>query len=138
MRKENHVELKVNIEERFTGDFFIAPFILIPFIENAFKHVSKQKDKFNWIKMKLWFNNRQLHFEISNSLSAEHTSSPAIVNYSGIGLKNVKRRLDLIYRGLYKLDIDNRDEQFRVRLDLQLPEQKTAEPEAASLQYSIG
>ena len=88
--------------------------------------------------MKLWFDQRQLHFDISNSVSALHTSSPAIVNYSGIGLKNVKRRLDLIYPGMHELTIDHDNEQFRVRLDLQLVEQKITEPEAIPAQLSIG
>jgi len=138
LRQDNNVELTVDIKDRFAGNLSIAPFILIPFIENAFKHVSKQNDKPNRISMKLWFDQRQLHFDISNSVSALHTSSPAIVNYSGIGLKNVKRRLDLIYPGMHELTIDHDNEQFRVRLVLQLVEQKITEPEAIPAQLSIG
>jgi LytS/YehU family sensor histidine kinase len=43
-----------------------------------------------------------------------------VINYGGIGLKNVQRRLDLIYPGQYKLDIQKNPESFVVKLELQL------------------
>ena len=65
----------LQIEEQLAGNLCIAPFILMPFIENAFKHVSKRKEEPNWINMQLHFDKQELHFDISNSVSAQYNSS---------------------------------------------------------------
>ncbi|HKZ66792.1 MAG TPA: histidine kinase, partial [Chitinophagaceae bacterium] len=127
LRQEYNIELDLQIEERHAGNLIIAPFILMPFIENAFKHVSKQKEESNWIKMHLRFNQYQLQLDISNSVSVQHASSTEFINYSGIGLKNVQRRLDLLYPGKHELIIERLDRQFRVMLRLNLYESKVAE-----------
>jgi len=127
LRQEHNIELDLQIEERYAGNMTIAPFILMPFIENAFKHVSKQKDTPNWIKMNLRFNQHQVTLNISNSISAVHNSSKEFINYSGIGLKNLQRRLDLIYPRDHDLVIEKDDEQFRVMLRLNLHTQKMEE-----------
>jgi len=127
LRQEHNIELSMQIEERHSGNLVIAPFILMPFIENAFKHVSKQKDTPNWIKMNLRFNQHQVTLNISNSISDVHKSSAAFINYSGIGLKNLQRRLDLIYPQDHDLVIEKDDEQFRVMLRLNLHTQKMEE-----------
>ena len=127
LRQEHNIELSMQIEERHSGNLVIAPFILMPFIENAFKHVSKQKDTPNWIKMNLRFNQHQVTLNISNSISAVHNSSNEFINYSGIGLKNLQRRLDLIYPRDHDLVIEKDDEQFRVMLRLNLHTQKIEE-----------
>ncbi len=137
LRQEHNIELTLQIDDRHPGNLTIAPFILMPFIENAFKHVSKRKDKPNWIRMNLGFNKHELLFDISNSVSALHPSSTAFMNYSGIGLKNVKRRLDLIYPGKYDLTIQQDDDQFQVKLHLNLYEHKMIESEAVSMELSI-
>lgn len=137
LRQEHNIELMMNIEDRFTAGLRIAPFVLIPFVENAFKHVSKQNDTRNWIDMRLRINNGSLHFDISNSVSAEHLYSPSIVNYSGIGLKNVKRRLALVYPGMHELNIYREGNEFRVRLRLQLAEQKVTAPDINIVQAGV-
>ena len=86
----NRIQLNIAIAPYATGNYRIAPFVLIPFIENAFKHVSRKNDQSNWIRMKLAFENKQLHFCIANSISATHHSSTEAVRHPGIGLKNVK------------------------------------------------
>jgi LytS/YehU family sensor histidine kinase len=96
----------------------IAPFILMTFVENAFKHVSKHKDSPNWIKMDLAVDNMKLKMTIANS-RAENDSRQAI-HYGGIGLKNVQRRLDLLYPGQHQLDIQQTPDDFKVNLELQL------------------
>jgi LytS/YehU family sensor histidine kinase len=88
------------------------------FVENAFKHVSKHADKPNWIRIHLEQEGEQLNFAVSNSTS--DVGSNDIVHYGGIGLKNVQRRLDLIYPGQYSLDIRHHTDSFDVRLQLRL------------------
>ena len=138
LRQEYNIELTMQIDDRHSGNLTIAPFILLPFIENAFKHVSKRKDTSNWIRMNLRFNKHELLFDISNSISPEHNTAPEFRDYSGIGLKNVKRRLDLIYPGKHRLSIQQDDDQFRVKLQLNLLDHKISERETVSMEVSMG
>ena len=114
------VELDVNNSSNLT----IAPFVLIPFIENAFKHISQQKDKRNWIKMNLEFEKDQLLFTVANSIDNQNINGIEIMNYKGIGLKNVQRRLDLMYPHQHQLTIEQDNNQFRIVLYLNLHAQK--------------
>ena len=100
----------------------IAPFLLIPFIENAFKHVSQRPDQSNWIAIDLRFDCRALHLTVANSVSGYPISSDEVVSYRGLGLKNVQRRLDLVYPEQHTLEIHRDDEAFRATLCVQLRE----------------
>lgn len=131
LRQDHNIKLTLQMEQH-SGNLTIAPFILMPFIENAFKHVSKRKDGTNWIKMYLRFNKHQLLFDISNSISGQYNSSADFINNSGIGLKNVQRRLDLIYLGKHNLNIERDNEQFHVRLQLNLQMSRVEELAAIS------
>ena len=131
LRLNNNIEVALEINQQHTGHLAIAPFILMPFVENAFKHVSKHTDRPNWIRIKLELDRQQLTFSTSNSVSQDVYND--VVNYGGIGLKNVRRRLDLIYPGQYDLEIKRNNTSFEVNLQLQLtalvlssPLQKTA------------
>jgi two-component system, LytTR family, sensor kinase len=121
----DNLTLKLQIEQLHSRELSIAPFVLIPFIENAFKHVSQRKDKPNWIRMNLRFDQHRLHFDIANSISVQ-SASRELMRHRGIGLKNVQRRLDLVYPGEHVLAIQQDDEQFQVTLQLNLQEGKVA------------
>jgi len=118
LRQNNNMEISVNLNHTRDNDAVIAPFILMTFVENAFKHVSKHTDKPNWIKIELLLRRQQLQLIVCNSAApGERTAIPY---YGGIGLENVQRRLDLIYPGKYQLDVENKGEIFETRLVLQL------------------
>ena len=118
LRQNNNMEISVNLNHTRDNDAVIAPFILMTFVENAFKHVSKHTDKPNWIKIELLLRRQQLQLIVCNSAApGERTAIPY---YGGIGLENVQRRLDLIYPGKYQLDVENKGETFETRLVLQL------------------
>ncbi|HOY14321.1 MAG TPA: histidine kinase, partial [Saprospiraceae bacterium] len=88
-----------NIDEAVCNNQ-IAPMLLIPFVENAFKHGISLKEK-SWIKINLVCTEDIVTFEVSNSL---HKSSHDLENgKSGIGLTNVKGRLNLQYPDKYTL-----------------------------------
>jgi sensor histidine kinase YesM len=143
LRQNDNVEVSFQLKDQHTDNLGIAPFILMTFVENAFKHVSTHSDKPNWIKIHLQVQQRQLTFSISNSSSPANGShlNPAAPSANGhpgaapsgstalpaepggIGLYNVRRRLDLLYAGLYRLDIQNNNSSFDVDLQLQLSEQ---------------
>ena len=94
----------------------IAPLLLLPFVENAFKHgVSNHPgDAFVKIDLKLLGKNLLLNVENTRNESANK-------NYSkGIGLKNVKKRLQLMYPEKHILHIEQKEETFSVNLTVQL------------------
>ena len=107
----------VNIELSFPQNYRNAklpPFLLIPFIENAFKHGVSYREK-SFITISLEQEGDSIIFLCSNSLLAQN--APAFGN-NGIGLKNVKKRLDLLYGDTYKLLIDDSGSEFYVKLIL--------------------
>ncbi|MBE9463332.1 sensor histidine kinase [Dyadobacter subterraneus] len=120
LRQNDNVEIDFQMNAADTGHLGIAPFVLMVFVENAFKHVSKNSGKTNWIKIHLELKQAELNFSVSNSTSPQLTTD--LIHYGGIGLKNVKRRLDLIYPEDYQLEIQNRDSDFEVKLSLKLSE----------------
>ena len=118
LRQSKYVNISSEINEPGADSFTIAPFIIMPFVENAFKHVSRNGDKSDWIRINLDLNKEYLDVNIANSKS--FVESNDVFDYGGIGLQNVKRRLELIYPGQYELDIKNTSNSFEVGLRIQL------------------
>lgn len=85
----------------------IAPLLLLPFVENSFKHGVSGKLGSSWITISLDVQNNQLQFKVENSQPTRITDETGYTQ--GIGLKNVKRRLELIYKDQYDLKIVNED-----------------------------
>ena len=115
LRRQNNYHICFEVEEG-VRNFSIAPLLLMPFVENAFKHVSRHTDKPNSIKICLCRRDNLLLFNVANSKSNEPATSKG-----SIGLKNVKRRLELLYANKYELQINNEHSTYAVHLKLQLP-----------------
>lgn len=96
------------------SDFKIAPLLLIPFIENAFKHVS-HLPKDNEIRIDLWRKDNTLRMVVFNTCDADYMTKS---NGHGIGLKNVQRRLALLYPDRHKLEIQKKPGNFQVNLEI--------------------
>jgi two-component system LytT family sensor kinase len=126
LRLNNNVGTFIQLNRQHAGNLKIAPFVLMTLVENAFKHVSKEKDQPNWIQITLNIDHRRLDFTASNSTSLYAVND--VVHYGGIGLKNMQRRLDLIYSGKYNLDIQRKPDTFEVRLQLNLSESTVHQP----------
>lgn len=113
-------ELKVDISVE--GDFenaSIAPMLLIPLVENAFKHGANKSLEGMRIAMRFEMRENDLHFEITNSLPV--ALSTELEKVGGIGLSNVKKRLELGYpKNAYDLVISKSDLEFSVKLRLQV------------------
>lgn len=97
--------------------FFIEPLLLIPFVENAFKHISHHSDRANFVKVEMSRVNGTFHFQVQNS-KEEHQSTTE--TQGGIGLPNVKRRLELLYPARHELIIDETANTYSINLNLQL------------------
>ena len=87
--------------------FNIVPLLLMPLVENAFKHISHFQDKPNTIKIHADKKDNHFSFKITNTTEPGLTSNE--LQYGGIGLKNVKRRLELLYPGKHELNIIKED-----------------------------
>lgn len=118
LRQNDNIQVSFNSNTTHVGHIMIAPFILMTFAENAFKHVSHYIDKPNIIDIQLTMEGNSLHFLVTNTTSIDKKAEA--VQYGGIGLQNVQRRLDLLYRDKYQLTITNADGRFAVKLSLQL------------------
>ncbi len=119
LRQNDNVRIIEDVAVENEEEFEIAPFILMPFIENAFKHVSTHKNDENRIEIVIKNQGSQLEVFVENTKNAELNSSP-LVDYSGIGLKNVKRRLELLYPDRHKISIHNGTSKFSCSLILEL------------------
>jgi len=127
---ENYIELekirKKNLEVVYNKSeelpaFEIMPFLLLPLVENAFKHVSPYYDGKNFIRINISANELQLHAEVINSYDetvADEESS------GGIGLRNIERRLLLLYPGRHEFQIKKSDKIFTAKLTIHADKNK--------------
>jgi len=108
----------VNIQIDTQGKHLcITPMLLIPFVENAFKHGDKKCES-EAISIYLTTEDKKLSFRIKNRMASDKNGKKDQVG--GVGLKNVKRRLDIIYPNKYKLNICTKGGFYEVNLNLEL------------------
>ncbi|MCX6269059.1 MAG: histidine kinase [Bacteroidetes bacterium] len=112
IRHKEFVELNIsgNVEGRT-----IAPMLLIPFVENAFKHGSRSVTN-PGIRINLTLEANKILFEVSNHVRKNTTITKDQVG--GIGLTNIRRRLNLLYTGKHQLEISADEEMYHVKLIL--------------------
>jgi two-component system LytT family sensor kinase len=115
LRKDAQYEVKWQPGEGLQG-FFITPLLLAPFVENAFKHISHHRDKKNFIHIGAERQNGAFRFTVNNSKDNYASTE----GQGGIGLANIKRRLELLYPGKHTLAIDNTEDRFSVVLELEI------------------
>ena len=131
VRYGDRLDLQVNINAEDQHKL-IAPLLMIPFVENSFKHGTSQMLRRPWVKLEITCVGNQLFFNLSNSKPS--LTTPGKLN-KGIGLNNVKKRLQLLYPGKHQLDIYSTDDSFSVNMQLlledKLPvaENKLVQPE---------
>lgn len=123
----DYIELeKLRYNERLTVTFeesvddpgqLIAPLLLLPFVENAFKHGAGETRFNTHIDLLLTLRQEQLHFEIKNNKDPDEGGIK-----EGIGLKNVRRQLELTYPEKHTLAIENQSTYFKVTLEIRLDE----------------
>ncbi len=94
----------------------IAPMLLIPFVENAFKHGISFRAP-SWIKIKLHCETERIYFAVSNSVHSKDQNDPE-KEASGIGIQNVKDRLNLLYPDQYEFTCTDDKQNFQVTLSI--------------------
>jgi two-component system LytT family sensor kinase len=129
LRQEPGMKINVHLPSNACS-LYIAPFVLMPFIENAFKHVAKQKEEQGEINIHISIKQETLLLEVSNTTN-EQQQLVEVIAYGGIGLVNVQRRLELIYPQQHELQIEDNGDEYKVRLGLQLSSIPNREPAIA-------
>lgn len=117
LKEESAKSVSVDFSE-VDENILVAPMLFVPFVENSFKHSNISTDDAAHIKIKMASKNNVLYFYVENSIS-DNTLQKSDSN--GIGLENVKRRLDLIYENQYKLQVDETKNLYKINLELELP-----------------
>jgi two-component system LytT family sensor kinase len=122
---EDYVELeKIRYNERLKIDFEkeidddnqqIAPLLLLPFVENSFKHGASKMRFETEIKLRITLKNKHLIFSIFNT-----KDSIIEENEKGLGLQNVKRQLELLYPDTHEVIINETKNSFDVQLKIEL------------------
>ena len=126
---DNYIELEKlrkgkEIKTRYTVgtttcNFTIAPLLLIPFVENAFKYVSSCPDKNNFVTVDLNYQDDIFELSVENTMDEDNVM-PKERTWGGIGLENVRRRLELIYKGRHALDISTKGDIHSVLLTIKV------------------
>ena len=116
-RKAENLIIDLTIDDNVRG-FAIAPLMFIAFIEIAFKYVSHYEDKINTVQISLCKNEGDLVFRSFNT--KENMNRYGLIDHNGIGVVNVKRRLELLYPDRHTLIINTADNSYEVLLNLQL------------------
>ncbi len=103
IRQDESTKINLQINCKENGKM-IAPLLFIPFLENSFKHGVNNNIEAGWINIKLDEKGGSLFFEIENSKPSKPINKG---NGNGIGLQNVRRRLELIYPEKHELVISD-------------------------------
>ena len=110
IRYTDKVKINVDIPDSIP-ECSVPPMLFIPFVENAFKHGISYQEK-SYINVEMRFADERVHFTCTNS---KHNESDK--EHGGVGLANVKKRLELIYGDNYTLDIHDDGKDYSVKLD---------------------
>jgi len=116
IRHDKHFNVTTDFPKNISG-IKIAPLVLFPFVENAFKHGLKQSNK-DFIAMKLEISLPRIQFSINNYKHDTTLAEYKTKKSKGLGLKNVRERLDLLYQNRYDLQISTDNKTFDVKLKI--------------------
>lgn len=117
-RNAENLVIDLQLDEDLKG-FSVAPLLFTAFIENAFKYVSHHDDKENKVEISLSRKTSNLVFRVFNTKEKNYNGKVAM-NQGGIGVANVKRRLELLYPYKHELAMSRNDASYEVVLKLQI------------------
>jgi two-component system, LytTR family, sensor kinase len=117
VRCDDRVKISFETNGNF-GDYKIPPLLLMPFVENAFKHGADAQLDESWINISIKQDDNQLQLKVENNFTAP-VSEPEVKS-GGIGLQNVKKRLQFYFTDKHILQAAAKENIFTARLTLQL------------------
>jgi sensor histidine kinase YesM len=113
IRYGNSIDMQFEIAGDYKGKV-ISPLLMIPFVENSFKHGTSKILREPWIKLFIQADDDMVHFSLTNSKPAEE----AVNHKTGIGLVNVRKRLELLYPAAHLLVIESTKNTFTVNMQI--------------------
>jgi sensor histidine kinase YesM len=113
-RYANNIEISLSMEGDIKGKY-IAPLLLLPFLENAFKHGTSEQLERPWLSMDIAVKGQMLKCKIANSKNEFVPVSP-----NGIGIENVRKRLRFLYPDKHEVKLTNEEDFFVVSLLIEL------------------
>jgi len=117
--KNRHIKnSKISFTHNVNEHLEVYPMLLLPIIENSFKHGLKSGVKNPFVNIDLHENNNRLTFKLSNNFKQKNTLENT--NYNGIGLKNIQENLTLVYPNQHTFKTEINDGVFNVKLTLEL------------------
>jgi LytS/YehU family sensor histidine kinase len=135
LRQSKNVDIRLTINGEVDGQM-IAPLMFIPFVENGFKHGLNTSLKEGYIHVNIDVQDDYLHLSVENNKSKNSQTSIEGKKSGGIGLVNVKRRLELMYPNKHTLKIVDDDNIYRVEMSIQLFKNKNKKLEYDQSTYS--
>ena len=117
LRVANKCQFDIDISEHNIAGLLVSPLLMVNFLENAIKHGIEPSNENSFLKVSMKVENQTLQFICENSVS-KHLARES--NDSGIGLKNVSRRLALMYPEKHQLKYEVDASNYRVELSLEL------------------
>jgi len=116
LRLNDQIPIKFEVKGN-TENVWITPLIFITFLENAFKHGVSNSNPKAWVNIAIDLRDHECIYTVENSRGIEQKNGS---EKSGIGLQNVKRRLELSYPGKHKLVTEDTREKYLVKLNLSI------------------
>jgi sensor histidine kinase YesM len=126
VRYNQQLDISLDIAE-VDESLHVAPLLLLPFVENAFKHGTSQMLEHPWISLHISAEGNELKMKLVNG-KAEAIRRSA----SGIGIANVRKRLELLYPGRHQLRITQSEDAFIVNLKLELERSRCTKTSASN------
>jgi sensor histidine kinase YesM len=117
IRYDDHLDVHIDIPGN-SDNLHITPLLLLPLVENCFKHGTSNMLEQPWLSMHIHIEDTSMHMKLINGKPANNTKSSE--EHTGIGIQNVRTRLELLYPGKHVLNITNDADVFVVNLQLQL------------------
>ncbi len=116
IRYDEKLDIHVSLPGR-TDDVYIAPLLLLPFIENCFKHGTSKIIEHPWINLSIEMDDLTLKMKLMNGKKRKDGVEPG---REGKGIQNVSSRLELLYKDKHQLEIKEDEEVFIVNLQIEL------------------
>ncbi|HEY6504238.1 MAG TPA: histidine kinase [Chitinophagaceae bacterium] len=133
IRYGNKLDIHLDLPEK-TNDLYIAPLLLLPLVENCFKHGASNMLEQPWVSLQVTLNKNEMRMKLINGKVIEQ---PANRKQPGIGISNVEKRLALIYPGKHELIITSDAEVFVVNLRVELEQIINTELKPATEQQPV-
>ena len=124
IRYGNKLDLHYLVTDK-TNDVYIAPLLLLPFIENCFKHGASNMLENPWINLTIEVKYTTLVMKLMNGKANNNDITP---QKPGIGISNVRQRLELLYKDKHELNIREEEDVFIVDLRIELVRMKESKP----------